>query len=200
MLDTALIQQLFAPRASLFFTRGSGLLARAIRWGERDPRKNEEVSWANHVGVVTRSGYITRPPVGQDAQVSEALWKIMHQSWWEAHKGENTDVAIFRRRDMNLLQETDIVRDALTRTGNKYAWWRLLGYLGERFTKIKFSKMFVLKDRNVCSNHVGLAYAAAGITFPEPPGQLDPDEIFDHCIANPVLWEFMGWSIVTGEK
>jgi hypothetical protein len=97
-----------------------------------------------------------------------------------------------------MMQEMMIVEDARTRTGDRYAWWRLFSYLGERITlgKIPFSKLHFLRDRNVCSNHAGLAWQAAGIYLPESPGRLDPDDLMDYCDIRPKLIEFMGWAIV----
>jgi len=191
------VSQLYAPRGALFFTQGTSWLSRAIRWVERD--KDEAKSWTNHVGLVTFEGYITIPPDGIGATVSEALWHIKEHSWWQAHGGEITSIAVFAPRGVSHAQISRIIGNARTRTGNRYAWWRLPGYLIERFTKIKVSKAFFLKDRNVCSNHAALALEAAGIRFPEPAGQLDPDEMMDYCLAHPDEWDFIGWSEVGHE-
>jgi hypothetical protein len=200
------VRQLFAPRGSLFFTRTmrpSGFNLRrwffyglgvGIRWAERT--KNEKASWANHVGVVVRSGYMTHPEPGASAVVSEAQWHINEHEWWKAHGHENVAVAVFRPRNLTPLQESLIVNNAQTRTGDRYAWWRLFTFLGEKITGRRFSKAHVLERRNVCSNHAGLALESAGVYLPEPPGQLDPDDIMDHCEMHPHQYEFMGWSVV----
>ena len=201
------VSQLFAPRGALFFThamRPDGWspklwfnygLGTAIRMAERT--KGEARSWANHVGVVTQSGYLTRPAPGHEALVSEALWKVKLHKWWEAHKDENVAIAVFRYRNLNLIQEKAIVEDAISRTGRRYAWWRLFSYLGERLTKIPFSKLHVLENRNVCSNHAGKAWEAGlGALFPERPGRLDPDDMMDFCELAQDRIEFLGWSVV----
>jgi len=206
--DTPPTTQLFAPRGALFVTRGlkpSGwsvkkwlgyAMAAGIRWAERT--KDESVSWANHAGIVIKGGYLTHPPEGLKAVVSESQWHVNEHPWWDDHKGDNVAIAVFKIRNLSTLQERQIVEDAHSREGDRYAWWRLFTFLGERLTRKPLSSAHILKERNVCSNHAGLAWEAAGYQWPEPPGQLDPDDILDHCMANPERVEFCGWALVSG--
>ena len=190
----------FAPVGSIFFTRGQSLLARGIRWAERDPRTNEGESWANHVGIVVNAGFFV-PVTQRDSRawVSEALWTVKYQDWYEANKGKpGNAVAVMRPRNLSKEQLKAIAADAMTRVGDRYAWWRIPGFLVERLTGWNVSKYYVLKDRNVCSNHAGLALEKGGITFSQPAAQLDPDEMLDECFARPDEFEFLGWSVVPG--
>ena len=193
---------LFAQPGDIYFTRGSNLLGKLIRWAERS--KDEEKTWANHVGVVTTPGWMVPPETDKPhlfAWVSEAFWHIGHHEWWNRHKeNENYSVMVFRPRHMTNEQVEMVVNDALSRTGNRYAWWRIPGFLVEKlsFGKMKVSKLFFMKNRNVCSNHVALAFDEIGIRFEEEPLELDPDDMFDYCAENSNLFQFIGVETVNG--
>jgi len=189
----------FAQPGDVFFTRGTSLLSRAIRWAERMPGEDE--TWTNHVGVVTTPGYFVPPDCKPHtlAMVSEALWHVEHHEWWANNKkNQGQCVAVFRPYGLSDYRVRQIVSDALSRTGDRYAWWRLFGFLGERLTYgcLPLTKLFFLKERNVCSNHAGLAMMKGGVYFGQQPFDLDPDEMLDYCMAHPRLFQFVGWSIV----
>lgn len=193
----------FAQPGDVIFARGHGLLSRLIRWAERS--KGESESWANHVGGVTTPGYLVPPQnrITALAKVSESLWTVDENVWWERHGlEEGYTVAVFRPRHFTGNEGVQrVVENWRSRTGNKYGWWRLFGFLGERLTGglIPFTKLFFKDDRIVCSNHVLLGLATDGIkidTDDGDPHRLDPDEFCDYCIAHPEEFKFIGQATV----
>ena len=180
------------------------MLSRSIRWAERS--KDEAESWPNHTGGVTKAGYFVPPDSGKHnlAWVSESLWTIKHHEWWGAHRKEQGyAIAVFRPRLVNNQNVTDIVDNWLSRTGNKYGWWRLFTFLGEKLTngKIPFTKLHRKDDvRQVCSNHMAEGMEHGGVTFGERPAELDPDDGMDYCMSHPDEFKFVGWTIVPGRS
>jgi hypothetical protein len=194
----------FAQPGDIFFTRGTDGLGRLIRWAERE--RGEEDSWANHVGVVISPGWMVPPRDGSEhamAHVSEALWRIEEHEWWSYHKAnQGYAVAVFRPRHLTNEGANAVVANAHTRKGDKYAWWRLPVFLVKKLSlgMIPAEKILFLKDRNICSTHMGLAEAAGDIDFEKDPKELDPDYAMDYCIQHPEKFQFAGWAVVPGMK
>lgn len=194
----------FGVPGDIFFTRGLGGLAGAIRWAEQE--KGESSSWANHTGLVTKAGWFVPPRDGRRhamCHVSEALWKTEEHEWWATHQNnQGYAVAVFRPRFVNDNDVQAIVRDARTRTGDSYAWWRLPGFLITKLTggRIKGEKLFFLERSNVCSTHMGLALNAGRVSFGKDPKELDPDYAMDYCIDHPEEFAYVGWTVVPGVK
>jgi hypothetical protein len=189
----------FAQPGDVIFTQGQDLLQKAIRWAERS--HGESKSWCNHTGLVTRPGYLVPPDCREQnlAWVSEALWHVENHNWFEYHEeNQGYSVAVFRPYGVSGKHIRAIVANAESRTGDRYAWWRLFGFLGERLTGglVPFTKLFFLKERNVCSNHVALAMIEGGVWFGQQPFELDPDEMMDYCMAHPDEFRFVGWSVI----
>ena len=190
----------FCHPGDIYFTRSTALLGRAIRWAETD--KDEAKTWANHVGGVTTYGYLI-PPYGTEprqlAMVSEALWHIKHHFFWDHYeKQQGTAVAVFRPLGVTQSQKDEMIQDWLSRTGQRYGWWRLLTFLGEKLTTISFTKLHFQNSRVVCSNHIGLGAEKILLFLGDQPNMLDPDEAMDYAWANPKQYEFIGWGIVPG--
>jgi len=190
---------LYAQAGDIYFTRGDSGLAKLIRWAETEP--GEAPTWTNHVGAIVRQGYLIPPP-GQDiaatqlAQSIEALWHVQYGYWWELHGNDvGVEVEVWR----NLRQRSDGTarerRELLSHVGERYAWWRLLGFLGRRFTKVDFPKYFRLEHRNVCSTLVCLGKEAAGIHFSKRAAEMTPDMMRDECQAT-VQWLEAGRGVV----
>ena len=175
-----------------------------IRWAERE--RGEEDSWANHTGVVTKAGWMVPPRDGRAhsmAHVSEALWKIEEHEWWGRHKGsQGYAVAVFRPRHLTNEDAANIVADAHTREGDRYAWWRLPVFLIKKLSLgvIPAEKLLFLESRNICSTHMGLAEEAGRVEFEKDPKELDPDYAMDYCIRHQEKFKFVGWAVVPGMK
>jgi len=192
---------LFAQPGDIVFARGTALLGRLIRWAEQS--KGEGESWANHVGGVTKPGYLVPPAnkVTALASVSEALWHVEENVWWDRHSHEQGyAVAVFRPRLFSGNEGVDrVVENWRRRTGNGYGWWRLLTFLGEKLTGglIPFSKLHFQDARVVCSNHIALGLEKDGIHINEhDPNELDPDEFLDYVLSEPEKFQFVGQTIV----
>jgi hypothetical protein len=194
----------FAQPGDIFFTRGTNTLGRLIRWAERS--KGEAESWANHMGGITKPGYLV-PPVGRItalATATEALWHVKEHTWWTHHKKSvGYAVAVYRPRLFSGDEGVErVVANWRTRTGNRYGWWRLTTFLGEKLThgKIPFTKLHFQDARVVCSNHIALGLEDDKIRFNDhDPNELDPDEGMDYCAAHPEEFKFIGWGIVPKE-
>jgi len=194
----------FAQPGDIFFTRGVNTLGNLIRWAEREP--GEEETWANHVGVVIKAGWMVPPRDGKEhamAHVSEALWKVEEHEWWARHKhNQGYAVAVFRPRYLTNEDVEAIVANAHLRLGDKYAWWRLPAFLITKLTrgKIRGEKLFFLKNRNICSTHMGLALEAGRVRFGKDPKELDPDYSMDYCLKHLEKFAYIGWTVVPGVK
>jgi hypothetical protein len=192
----------FAQPGDIYFTRGTNPLGRLIRWAEQS--KGERPSWCNHMGGITKPGYLI-PPAGRIstlATATEALWKVEEHVWWEAHKkNQGYAVAVFRPRHYSGDEGVErVVADWRSRTGNGYGWWRLLTFLGEKLTGIPLTRLHFQDVRVVCSNHIAHGLEEDGIHFNDhDPNELDPDEGMDYCAGKPEEFKFVGWGIVPGD-
>ena len=188
----------FAQPGDAFFTRGRGLRSRLVLWGQTSP--GEEKSWPSHMGIVTRPGYFVAPPGtsrNSMAWVSEALWRVGHHNWWSRYRtSHGYAYAIYRPRLVHDAAIGAIVRDALSRTGQRYAWWRMLSFVTDKI-KLPGAKLHFLRSRNVCSTHAALGFAAGGVRYGrKDPKEVDPDFAHDYSKANPQEWLYIGWGVV----
>lgn len=199
----------FAQPGDCFFGRGKGGLGPIIRWAERS--HGEEETFTNHMGGVTKPGYLVPPPDSRRhalAWVSESQWKVVEREFWAGYRySPGYQAAVYRPKLVNDKAVELILADWRTRTGNQYAVWRLFSHLGEKLTfgLIPFTKLHRKSFLKVCSHHTASGYVAAasevvGIGFGQPPDQLDPDEAMDYCNAHPDEWEFVGWTVVPGKE
>jgi hypothetical protein len=203
---------LWAERGDTAFTHSNSLLGAAIRWGETDPdEKGTNGAWANHMLVVVESGWIIPPddlPNPQLAVIVEAMWHVQKVEWWTEHKKEyekGQRIRVFRPIPAYTEEEKSrFVAFANHGIGERYGWWKLLGFLAKRLTGIDVPKLFFIKDRPICSfyaaytneearkrgtyvygmnNHVDL-WPGFGML----PQEADPDEAMDFCEEK--IWQF----------
>lgn len=203
---------LWANRGDIFFTHSQSRLGRLIRWAESDPGETNGV-WANHVGVVTGSGWLVPPPADMFgahldviadghataatcrklAVVVEALGRVRCQEWWTAHGNEpGNEIRAFRLvTPITEPQLLVLVTAANGYVGDRYGWWKLLGHLADRaiFRGNKvISRLFWIDRRPICSYLAAHVFAAVDIHFGMDPDAADPDEMQDFCEANPQAW------------
>jgi len=89
----------------IFFTRGSGLLSRAIRFCTRS--FGEKRSKVNHVGVIVEEGGI------QTAMVVEALIKVRkHRLWKQYGSSKGQQVAVYRAKNLKPEEIEIIIAEA----------------------------------------------------------------------------------------
>lgn len=158
----------------VFFTRSSSLLGRLIRWAETD--KGEEVTWANHTGVVVKSGFLDAEP---RAEVVEALWKT-RRGPLELSPG--LKVAVYRYTRKLDLERFERVAQGFV--GSTYGWWKLFAHLADRLVfggKKVISQVLHIDSRPICSYLAAKVFAAVGVSFGVRPEAADPDEMLDHC-------------------
>lgn len=197
---------IYALPGDVFFTRSSSLLGRLIRWAEHDP-KEEDGAWANHVGVVTMSGWIV-PPKPRSAAwcfavVVESLWRTMRWEWFPAHKKEvGNEIRVYRLKNGLPSEQWRAFGDEANKfIGAKYGWWKLFAHLGDRvfFRGRKFlSGQLTIDGRPICSFRAAHIFAAAGVSFGVDPDAADPDEMMDHCERSEE-WVLVGSSKIDEE-
>ncbi len=172
----------------VILTRGSGKLARFIRWGEREP--GEPASWANHFGTFSSCGPI------RAATAIESLWRTVEHPWWEAHQDD--EVSVYRYRDFDEADRALFVAAMREFVGRRYGWWKLAANLVDNKLlggRVVFRRLQVIKNRPICSYSGGLALEAAGVRFddhegrPIPGKALQPDDADDSIARHPELWE-----------
>jgi hypothetical protein len=190
------MKPVYARAGDTFFTRTDSLLGFLIRRGERE--KGEEASWTNHMGVIVESGWIGGD--GPQAVVVEALWRVQRAPL----RMNGTEVRVFRPvppytgPEMNRFQSA-----AESSIGQKYGWWKLLGFLLKKFTGLNLPNFYFIDRRPICSflaakineaarpigsrpeGHRGLMWLGFGMR----PQAADPDEALDFAERNPQYWE-----------
>jgi hypothetical protein len=162
----------------LMFTAGSGDLASAIQWAERV--RGEEPTEMNHVGVVSRPGYIL--PSGRSeekpAVVIESLWRTIEHPWFPT-----------------LLQGIIVAQRARKFVGAKYGWWKLFTHLFDNKVlngKLVARRLLRADSRPICSYTAATAFACAGIrTGTIPARAQSPDSMWDY-VNNNDLWFEVG--------
>lgn len=180
--------------ADVFFTRGSSTLDKLIRWAEREP--GEEPTWANHVGVVVKAGWLV-PDGGAEplAQTVEALWKVEQTRWWLRHRHEKGyEVQVWRHVGLSGNEARRICDYALKHVGDSYGWWKLGFHLADRLLfegDKKLSRLLHVDDRPICSYLVARAFEIVGVEFGMPAVAADPDEMLD-CCERSERWRFVG--------
>lgn len=178
------------------FVRGQGVLQRLIRWAETEP--GEEATWANHVAVVVKAGWLVPPDPSERrglAETVEALWRVEHNRWWNRHKADKgCEVMVYRHGNMTPDQVEHVTRYAMNQVGNKYGWWKLGVHLADRLIfggKTRLSRWLCVDKRPICSYLVARAFEVVGIGFGMPAAVATPDEQLDWCQAEPP-WQRVG--------
>ena len=99
--------------SDIFLTRGTGFLAKAIRFFTR--RIGEKRSKVNHVGVVVMEGGL------KEAVVVEALSKVReHRLWSKYGPPSKSMVAVYRPVDVTPEQTAKVVEYARRQVGRRY--------------------------------------------------------------------------------
>ncbi len=205
---------LWAECGDTFFTHSESLLGRLIRWGEA--HEGDPTAWANHAGVVVESGWLVPPE--WDARVPlavvvEAMWHVQKVAWWDLYKAEYAEG--LRIRDFypkpgytpeELLRFAAFANKGV---GERYGWWKLLGFLAKKTTGIDVPSVFFVKSRPICSYYAAYTNEEArargsiipiGIRQPDgrsvytsffrwpgfgmPPQAADPDTMLDNITRN----------------
>ncbi len=170
--------QLVLQRADIFFTRGTGILSRLIRFFSRGI--GEARTKVNHVGVVVEAGPIEK------AVVIEALSRVKRHRLADQYGGTSHEVAVYRPLNASQDDVRVIVAAAENYEGLEYGYfkivlhvldWVLLGaYLFRRLAGDRYP---------ICSWLVAHSYKKAGLFLGVEAGEAQPDDIWDFALQNP---------------
>jgi hypothetical protein len=165
--------------ADVVFTKGFGLLSRAIRFFTRGI--GESRTKVNHVGLVVSGGPIA------EAVIVEALSMVKRHRLMDRYGPRRDHVAVYRSLDLTEAETRRIAEAAEGYVGRKYGYatiaahlldWVLLGaYVFRRFVGCD--------NYPICSWLVAHAYKKVGKHFGVPARAASPDEIWDFVVENP---------------
>ena len=180
-------------QGDLFFTAGASSLGGAIRWAEQT--RGEEPTEMNHVGVVSKKGYIlpcaqptwVDPPYLKPAVVIESLWRTIEHPWYPDQKPGN-EVSVWRYEPITLLQQIVVIQRAERFVGAKYGWWKLLTHFVDNKAfngRVVTRKLLVADSRPICSYTAACSFHVAGIKTGDIPARTQsPDTMWDFVNAS----------------
>ena len=153
----------------IVFERSESRLGRAIRWFTRRPGEPE--TWANHVGLVLKPGWII-----------EALWSVVISRFVPGPSFE-----VWRMRDLAPVQRVAITDWASLYKDRRYGLLKIIAHAVDAFiTKLRGREAYLIRrfcrmDRYpICSWLVAWSYLkGAGIEFGVRPEFASPDDIHD---------------------
>lgn len=180
------------------FTANPSLMGRSIRYMTRS--KGEAPTKANHTLMFTTEGLVgplvpAPVPLQDQARCIEALWHVKEHAWYERNIGTGQTIWVFSPTFLEPGDREKIVANARQHLGARYGWWKLLTFLAERQTGIKFTRLHFIDGRPICSYLISNSYAEEGYPYAfgkdVPYQSQSPDDQFDFCEASG-LWEFRG--------
>lgn len=166
--------------ADIFFTRGTSLLSRAIRFFTR--RIGESRTKVNHVGIVVEAGHLER------VVVVEALIRVRRHRLWERYFAKReTKLAVYRPLDLTGSETERIVAKAESYVGRQYGFAMIVAHFLDWLLQgaYVFRRLLGSDDYPICSWVVAHAFAAADKTFGVPAGAASPDDIWDFVHESP---------------
>jgi len=154
--------------ADIVLVRGTGWVDKLVRWFTRS--QGEAPTVVNHVGVMVDS-----------VNIVESAGTTIKHPFSEVDRGK---VFVVRKKVLTQGQKDAISQKALSYVGRKYGYLKLVAHgidhlLGDRYL---FRRLCLMDDYPICSWVCAWAYAAAGLGFGVPPGEADPDSIWDYCM------------------
>lgn len=175
--------QLKLQPGDIFLTKGDSFVSRAIRFFSRSG--GESRTQANHTGLVTAGGS------ENSAVIVEALTKVKRRRMSSYSRSENTQVAIYRAKNISPEQIETIVARAEGYVGDTYGYLKIAAHFGDWCLggRYFFRRIVSMDKYPICSWVVAQSYADAGFNFGVPAGMADPDDIMDFCVANPDKYE-----------
>jgi len=162
----------------IVFTKGSGVLSRLIRFFSR--RIGEDRTRVNHVAIVVETG------TAQNVHIVEALKHVQRNLLWR-YANDDNEVAIYRARNLTVLQANDIARVAESYVGKTYGYLKLVTHLLDWALQGAYVfRRLTRSDRYpICSWVVAHAYGSAGLDFGVDADSASPDDMWDFVQANP---------------
>ena len=163
----------------IFFTRGTALISRLIRFFTRG--LGEKRTRINHVGIVVEGGSADL------AVVVEALRTVRQHRLARRYADGRTQVAVFRAANLTDQEIATIVRAAQSYVGRRYGYVKIVAHGLDWILQGAYVFRRLTRNDNypICSWLVAHAYAKAGKDFGVEPGAATPDDIWDFAEANP---------------
>jgi hypothetical protein len=158
----------------IFFTRGTGLLSKCIRFCTR--MVGEKRTRINHVGIVVSKGSIF------SARTVEALSKVkMHSIWGEYSPPKKDMLAIYRPLGFTQDEIEKIVDAAKKQVGKRYGYIKLVVHFLDWlcFGVYAFRRLVPGDKYPICSWLVAHSFSVVSANFGVDPGKAEPDDIWD---------------------
>jgi len=164
----------------IVMTRADTFLGWAIRSATRG--RGEKRSWVNHVGVIVSGDSLT------NAVIVEALHRVEKRHLWGAYAGKETDVAIFRMKDLRDDERAKLSECAERYVGKRYGYAKIgLQWIDSVIGRARgkhtywFRRLGFIDSMPICSVLVATCFRSIGRSFGVPAEAATPDDIWDWC-------------------
>jgi len=194
LLQFTPLSSLWVRKGDIIFSHSETNLGRLIRWAEQAP--GEPPSWTNHVGIVSKSGFLVPPGMEPTAMVVESLWKTIESDWGKTHASEiGLQAQVWRSTTLTGDNMEKVIETAKAFVGRSYGWWKLFGHLADRLLfkgNRHISRFLQIDSRPICSYTVAVSMEAGGVYFGDAPRVMDPDSELDWVESHPHEWVKVG--------
>ena len=165
-------------KVDIFFTRGTGILSRLIRFFTRGI--GESRTKVNHVGVVVEAGSIEK------AVVIEALSRVRRHRLVGQYGGTSHEVAVYRPMNVSQDEVNVIVAAAEYYESRRYGYFNLILHVLDWLLLGAYVFRRLAGDRYpICSWLVAHSFKKARLFFGVEAGEAQPDDIWDFAQQNP---------------
>lgn len=138
--------------------------------------------YVSHVGMVIAD----EPPL-----VTEALFRVKTRPLEESI-ADCSDAWILRPRFATAYTRRVLMHSIHTYSSAGYGYFKILLHGLDALCRTQwFSCTFARSHSPICSWLVASAYEAVGYSFGESIGSLTPQDLVNHCTANPKKWEIL---------
>lgn len=167
--------------ADLIFTHSNSILGKSISYFETGYK--ESPAYATHVAGI-----------GNHDNVVEASIKVIDIEW--SKWGENVfDFQLWRKISLTMTERFRIAQYAESQVGKKYGALKIIphamdGVLSKFIggSPYIFRRICFIKDYPICSWLWAYGFNIVGEKFGGEPNELDPDDMHDYCVSNPMDW------------
>ena len=163
----------------IFLSQGYDIFPFLIRLASR--QIGEDKTIFNHTGIITKPGNL------RTAMLTEALWRVKEHSIWDTYYGKETKIAIYRHKNLEMIERLVIAREARSYIGNFYGVAKILTHAIDKtcFNDMNVTRRLTVYDKlPICSWITGKAYEKIHINFGKNAAFVDPDDIGDDVTSN----------------
>lgn len=159
----------------IFFTRGTGLISRAIRVCTRTI--GESRTRVNHTGLIVTQARAC------SALCVEALTTVKEHAFWH-YSGTSDHVSVYRCTELSDVQREQIAGKAREYTGRTYGFGKIAAHLADWVLcgAYVFRRLTDSDRYPICSWVVAHSYGKLGLHFGVKPGAATPDDIYDFVV------------------